>query len=125
MSEDVYGYTTASTDLYIHKVVSEQYPNDIQSFGKTFFCAYPYLKDVKVEQIFFLYNRFYFEFKFTLRGFLNALLLIINVLKDAPYALAFVSYVSFQEKPVVLTQTAFPITLVSHAVIFLTVRDSI
>lgn len=71
-----------------------------------------------MEQIFSLYCRFYFEFKFTLRGFPNALLLIINVLKDAPYALALVSNVSFQEKPVVLTQTAFPMTLV----ILLTVR---
>lgn len=75
-----------------------------------------------MEQIFSLYSRFYFEFKFTLRGFPNALLLIINVLKDAPYPMAFVSYVSLQEKLVVLTLTAFPITLVSHAIILLTDR---
>lgn len=127
MSEDVYGYTTASADLYIHKVVSVQYAKswDPVFWQNVFFGACPSLNYVKVEQIFSLYSRFYFEFKFTLRGFPNALLLIINVLKDAPYPMAFVSYVSLQEKLVVLTQTAFPITLVSHAIILLTVRDSI
>lgn len=70
--------------------------SDKTSFSFFFFLLTPYLNDVKLEQISSLYSRFYFEFKFTLRSFPNALLLVINVLKDAPYALPFVSYVSFQ-----------------------------